>query len=207
MSLIELSWTAKKAWTCLQIFKLIPWMSWSFIILKEVFKLIACMSLLLSFFKRTGQPSRFFSMPKGGRRRNTRWEWKASDFRHHLSCKYLPIDFQSAFCLMIIVHDCLSQDLLRVRCENCGQALDRKRGLKVATTLTCLICGHETEVAECLSHVQSFFSLLYFMNIFSIRWRAFHWRRSAGPACSPRSSSATSWTGPRASRLHKFARW
>ena len=125
---------------------------------------------------------------------------------HHLSCKYLPIDFQSAFCLMIIVHDCLSQDLLRVRCENCGQALDRKRGLKVANTLTCLICGHETEVAECLSHVQSFVSLLYFMNIFSIRWRAFHWRRSAEPACSPRSSFATSWTGSRALRLHKFAR-
>ena len=63
---------------------------------------------------------------------------------------------------MVIVHDCLSQDLLRVRCENCGQALDRKRGLKVANILTCLICGYETEVAECLSHVQSFVSLFLF---------------------------------------------
>lgn len=40
------------------------------------------------------------------------------------------------------------QDLLRVRCYECGQTLDRKRGLKVANTLTCLICGHETKVGK-----------------------------------------------------------
>ena len=38
------------------------------------------------------------------------------------------------------------QDLLRVRCRGCGQQLERRKGLKVASKLTCLVCGQETEV-------------------------------------------------------------
>jgi hypothetical protein len=38
------------------------------------------------------------------------------------------------------------QDLLRVRCRGCGQQLERRKGLRVASCLTCLVCGLETEV-------------------------------------------------------------
>ena len=53
------------------------------------------------------------------------------------------------------------QDLLRVRCHQCGQTLDRKRGLKVANTLTCLICGHETKVrGQIYQNIQNIFQHL-----------------------------------------------
>ena len=37
-------------------------------------------------------------------------------------------------------------DLMRVRCINCGQVLDRLKGVKVGHVLTCLVCGQETHV-------------------------------------------------------------
>ena len=54
------------------------------------------------------------------------------------------------------------QDLLRVRCHQCGQPLDRKRGLKVANTLTCLICGHETKVCgQIYQNIPNIFQHIY----------------------------------------------
>jgi len=38
------------------------------------------------------------------------------------------------------------QDLMRIRCKNCRQELERLKGVKVGNILTCLICGQETEV-------------------------------------------------------------
>ena len=40
----------------------------------------------------------------------------------------------------------MPQDLLRVRCRGCGQQLERRKGLRVASRLTCLVCGQETDV-------------------------------------------------------------
>ena len=37
-------------------------------------------------------------------------------------------------------------DLMRIRCQGCGQAMDRLKGLKVASVLTCLVCGLESKV-------------------------------------------------------------
>ena len=37
-------------------------------------------------------------------------------------------------------------DLMRIRCQACGQVMERLKGLKVASILTCLVCGVESEV-------------------------------------------------------------
>merc|ERR1719228_690000 len=37
------------------------------------------------------------------------------------------------------------QDLMRIRCKNCRQELERMKGVKVGNILTCLICGQELE--------------------------------------------------------------
>ena len=36
------------------------------------------------------------------------------------------------------------QDLMRIRCGQCGQVLERLKGVKVGHVLQCLVCGHET---------------------------------------------------------------
>ena len=38
--------------------------------------------------------------------------------------------------------------LMRVRCQGCGQQLERMKGLRVASLLTCLVCGQETQVED-----------------------------------------------------------
>ena len=39
-------------------------------------------------------------------------------------------------------------DLTRVRCRGCGVALERVKGHKVSSCLTCLVCGLETQVQD-----------------------------------------------------------
>ena len=47
------------------------------------------------------------------------------------------------------------QDLMRIRCGECGQVLERLKGLKVGHVLQCLVCGKETRVDSVpLSEIQ-----------------------------------------------------